>query len=218
MPILTYPHMPASDALPTSPQVVPVLWIFHPQQQTRTVPSIASSTAYSTFALDRRYHASYYTPDTRIDPVQALRPTVRPQLHHHQPYSALLPCVSRGRDSSDWMGECRQGRRGSRSLSALMRWVVRWQIGSFASEVGFRFRVFRYWSMDRRILSLSVIVLHRVELKYHMSLFEIPQPMPSSFLQTAIMWWCYRAHRNSQGVHPRTHHAWAYPAALQETG
>lgn len=43
------------------------------------------------------------------------------------------------------------------------------QIRSFASEVGFRFRVFRYWSMDKRILSLSIIVLHRVELAYHMS-------------------------------------------------
>lgn len=93
---------------------------------------------------------------------------------------------------------------------------MRWRIGSFASEVGFRFRVFRYWIMDRSILSLSVIVLNRVGLTYHMSQLETPQPIPSSFLQTAIKWWCYRAHRDSQGEHLHTHHAWAYPAALQE--
>lgn len=113
MSILTQPRKLASDAVPTSPQVVPVPRISHPQQQTRTVPSTASSAAYSTFASDHRYRPSFYIPDTRIDPAQAMKPTVRPRLHHHQLYSVLLLCVSRGRDSSGWMGECRRGRRGS---------------------------------------------------------------------------------------------------------
>lgn len=115
MSILTHPRKPASDAVLTSPQAMPVPRISHSQQQTRTVPSTASSASYSTFASNHRYYPSFYIPDTRIDPAQVIKSTERSQLHHYQLYSVLLPCVSRGRDSSGWIGECRRGRRGSRS-------------------------------------------------------------------------------------------------------
>lgn len=77
MPILTPFHKPTSAAMPTWPQAVPDRRISHPQQQTQTGPSTVSSVAYTTFASDRRYFPSFYIPDTRIAPAQAIESTER---------------------------------------------------------------------------------------------------------------------------------------------
>lgn len=107
MSMLTQLRKPASYPMPTSRHAVPVDQISHPQQQIRTVLSTASNSVHSIFASVHRYYPSFYIPDIHIDPAQAIKATVHRRLHHHQFCLVLLPCVSRGWDSSGWMGEYR---------------------------------------------------------------------------------------------------------------